>query len=203
MPKVSEAHRVARREQIIDAAMTRFVVNGFQATGMAEVIATAGLSAGAVYRYFKSKDDLIEAIADRVLGQVAARFDEVLAEDPDLGPADAVRLAVETLEEIASAGPVDVSRVAVQAWAEALRSERVAVVAADAYTTIRGYFIEVCRRAQGNGLLPADADPKDLGSALYSFAAGYVLQRNLLGDVRADTYAAAVRVLLGGSGDAT
>lgn len=201
MPKVSEAHRTARREQIIDAAMTRFAANGFQATGMAEIIAAAGLSAGAVYRYFKSKDDLIEAIADRVLGQVAARFDRALAEDADLEPADAVRLAVETLEEVASSGPVDFGRVAIQAWAEALRNERVGAVAAGAYTTIRGYFIEVCRRAQNNGTLPPDADPKELGSALYSFAAGYVLQRNLLGDVHAGPYAEAVRVLLGVHGD--
>ncbi|MGH3357761.1 MAG: TetR family transcriptional regulator C-terminal domain-containing protein, partial [Nocardioidaceae bacterium] len=147
--------------------------------------------------YFKSKDDLIEAIADRVLGQVAARFDEALTENPDIDPADAVRLAVETLEEIASSGPVDVSRVAVQAWAEALRSERIAAVVSGAYRTIRDYFVVVCRRAQGNGSLPADADPEALGSALYSLAAGFVLQRNLIGDVRADTYAPAVRTLLG------
>lgn len=200
MPKVSEAHRAARREQILDAAMSRFAVNGFQATGMADVIATAGLSAGAVYRYFKSKDDLIEAIADRVLGQVAARFDEVLAEEPDLDPAGAVRVAVETLEEIAESGPVDVSRVAVQAWAEALRSERIAAVASGAYRTIRGYFIVVCRRAQDSGSLSAEADPEVLGAALYSLAAGFVLQRNLLGDVSAATYAPAVRALLEGTG---
>lgn len=200
MPKVSDEHRAARREQIIDAAMARFEVNGFQATGMADVIAATGMSAGAVYSYFRSKDELIEAIADRVLGRVATRFDEVLSENPDLEPHDAVRLAVGMLEELSTTGPVDVSRIAVQAWAEALRSERVAVVAAGAYTTIRGYFVEVCRRAQAAGSLPADADPQALGSALYSFAAGYVLQRNLLGDVEADAYTAAVRVLLGGDG---
>lgn len=200
MPKVSEEHRLARREQIIDAAMARFADNGFQATGMADVIGATGLSAGAVYRYFSSKDELIEAIAGRVLGRVAERFNEVLSEQPELAPVDAVRTAVEALEEFSTSGPVDVSRIAVQAWAEALRSDRVAVVAANAYTTIRGYFVEVCRRAQSAGTLPEDADAQALGAALYSFAAGYVLQRNLLGDVEASSYTAAVGVLLGGHG---
>ena len=52
MPKVSDAHRAARRRQILDAARRRFVRNGFHATSMQDIFAEAGLSAGAVYRYF-------------------------------------------------------------------------------------------------------------------------------------------------------
>ena len=59
MPKVTDAHLAARREQIIEAAMTRFAEGGFHSTGMAEVIAATGLSAGAVYRYFPTKEDLV------------------------------------------------------------------------------------------------------------------------------------------------
>ena len=61
MPKVSEAHRAARREQIIDAAIRCVGREGFHRTTMSHVIAESGLSAGAVYGYFTGKEDLIKA----------------------------------------------------------------------------------------------------------------------------------------------
>ncbi len=196
MPRVSDAHLAARRDQILDAATTRFAANGFQATGMADVIAASGLSAGAVYRYFRSKDDLIAAIVDRVLGQAADRFDTLLQEGHAPAPAEAVAAAVDLVASVAERGPVDMTRVAVQAWAEALRNPAVAAVAGKAYTTIRSYFIEVARRAQHAGRLQADADPAPMGAALFSMVLGFLLQRLLLGDLTPETYVAGVRALL-------
>jgi AcrR family transcriptional regulator len=196
MPRVSAAHLTARRDQILDAATERFAENGFQATGMAEVIEASGLSAGAVYRYFKSKDELIAAIVDRVLGQAAARFERLLAEGHTPEPAEAVAAAVEMVSEIADRGPVDMTRVAVQAWAEALRNPAVAAVASNAYATMRGYFVEVARREQQHGRVAADADPARVGAALFSLVLGFLLQRLLLGDVDPESYVAAVRVLI-------
>ena len=196
MPRVPEAHLAARRDQIIDAATTRFAANGFQATGMADVIAASGLSAGAVYRYFRSKDELIEAIVDRVLGRAADRFERLLEEGHAPDPADAVAAAVDLVVSVGEAAPVDTTRVAVQAWAEALRNPGVAAVAGGAYATMRGYFVEVARRAQQTGRLPADADPAQLGAALFSLVLGFLLQRLLLGDVDPGAYVSAVRVLL-------
>jgi AcrR family transcriptional regulator len=196
VPRVPEAHLTARRDQIIDAATARFAVNGFQATGMADVIAASGLSAGAVYRYFRSKDELIEAIVDRVLGRAADRFERLLDEGQAPDPAEAVAAAVDVIVSVGETAPVDATRVAVQAWAEALRNPAVATVAGGAYRTMRGYFVEVARRAQQTGRLPADADPAQLGSALFSLVLGFLLQRLLLGDVDPGGYVTAVRVLV-------
>ena len=63
MPKVTEAHRESRREQILIAAWKCFSRKGFHSTSMADVIKEAGLSAGAVYLYFRSKDEIIVAVA--------------------------------------------------------------------------------------------------------------------------------------------
>ena len=202
MPRVTEEHRTARREQILDAAVTTFAVQGFQATGMAEIIAASGLSAGAVYRYFVSKDELIEAIVDRVLGQAAGRFQQLLDEGHAPHPAEAVAAAVDLVTTVAQRGPVDMTRVAVQAWAEALRTPGVAAVVDRAYRTIRGYFAEVARRAQATGQLPPDADPEHVAAGMLSLVLGFLLQRLLLGDVPAAAYAEGVRALLAGAGRA-
>ena len=61
MPKISEEAREARRTQILDAAWRCFDKEGLHATTMQDIIGASGLSAGAVYSYYKSKDDLIFA----------------------------------------------------------------------------------------------------------------------------------------------
>src|ERR1700743_3468381 len=63
MPKISQAKRDARQQQILDAALACFSENGFHQTGMADIVRRSGLSHGAVYLYFQSKDDLIAALA--------------------------------------------------------------------------------------------------------------------------------------------
>jgi AcrR family transcriptional regulator len=115
MPKVSEEHRIARRTQIGTAALRCFARKGFQATSMADIIAESGLSAGAIYGHYKSKEELIElAIAD-VLND---RFLEVAAArrlDPIPDPGEVVRLIVTGLErQIGSASLL------VQVWGQAV-----------------------------------------------------------------------------------
>ncbi len=194
MPRVPESHLAARRDQILDAATVRFAANGFQATGMADVIAASGLSAGAVYRYFRSKDELIAAIVDRVLGQASERFEALLGQEEAPDPAAAVEATVAMVVHVATTGPVDLTRVAVQAWGEALRNPGVQVVVDRAYRTIRGYFVEVVRRGQEAGRLPADADPLHVGATMLSAVLGFLVQRLLLGDLDPASYGAALRV---------
>lgn len=62
MPKISEEQREARRMQILQAAMSCFAHNGIQPTTMADICTKAELSRGAVYVYFKSKQDIIQGV---------------------------------------------------------------------------------------------------------------------------------------------
>jgi AcrR family transcriptional regulator len=65
MPKVAQAHLDARRQQILDAARSRFASHGFARTSIADIVAESGLSNGAIYRYFASKDEIIAAICEQ------------------------------------------------------------------------------------------------------------------------------------------
>ncbi|HEX4051783.1 MAG TPA: helix-turn-helix domain-containing protein [Steroidobacteraceae bacterium] len=63
-PAASE--RVARqRARILDAAERCFIEHGFHAASMAHIAATAGMSAGLIYRYFASKNQIVQAIIER------------------------------------------------------------------------------------------------------------------------------------------
>ena len=65
MPKVSQQHLDARRQQIVDAARARFARHGFAGTSMTDIIAESGLSNGAIYRYFTSKEQIIAAVCEQ------------------------------------------------------------------------------------------------------------------------------------------
>jgi len=62
MPKIAEAARAARREQIIAAGLACFARSGYHATTMADVAMQAGVSKGTPYLYFDSKQALFLAL---------------------------------------------------------------------------------------------------------------------------------------------
>ncbi len=64
-----------RRRQILDAGLACFARKGFHQTSMQEICTEAGLSAGALYRYFASKSELIVAIAERDCQEFRAPLD--------------------------------------------------------------------------------------------------------------------------------
>jgi AcrR family transcriptional regulator len=64
MPKISEEHRAEKRQQIIAATLRCVERDGFHKTTMAAVVKESGLSAGAVYTYFRGKHEIIHAIAE-------------------------------------------------------------------------------------------------------------------------------------------
>ena len=62
MAKVTQAHIDARTNDILGAAMRSFARRGVENTTMQEIAAEADLSAGAIYRYFPSKEHLLRGV---------------------------------------------------------------------------------------------------------------------------------------------
>src|SRR5262245_37343491 len=186
MPRVSDEHLAARRRQILDAARVCFARNGFHATSMQDVITEAGLSVGAVYRYFKSKEDLVMAIAEEVVGPVTAAFGQIVSTDPPPTLEEAMSRSLTLVEPQMRAGGI--FPLAVQVWAESFRNPRLAEFVRTVYTTLRGHFVEVARRNQAAGRLPAGVDPEAVGAVLFGLVPGYGMQRVLLGEPDPETY---------------
>jgi TetR/AcrR family transcriptional repressor of nem operon len=70
--KKSRAETAETRERIIQAAAAEFRRNGIHATGLAEIMAAAGLTQGGFYRHFASKDQLVaEACAEAMSSAVS------------------------------------------------------------------------------------------------------------------------------------
>jgi AcrR family transcriptional regulator len=65
VPRVSPAYRLTQQEAILDAAEACFAREGVADTRVDDIVAEAGMSVGAIYRYFPSKDDIIFAVGER------------------------------------------------------------------------------------------------------------------------------------------
>ena len=63
MPKVSEEHKERRREQILDGARRCFARHGYEGATVARLEQEIGLSRGAIFNYFPSKDALFVELA--------------------------------------------------------------------------------------------------------------------------------------------
>ena len=73
-PDVSEE----RTDQILDAASEVFINKGFQKARMDDIAEKSGLSKGALYWYFKSKDDIIFEIFERIFSREAEDFEGLI-----------------------------------------------------------------------------------------------------------------------------
>ena len=66
------AHPELTQERIIKAATELFTRQGYDKTSMQDIIdATGGLSKGAVYHHFQSKEDLFDAVSDRLMNTMS------------------------------------------------------------------------------------------------------------------------------------
>jgi len=196
MPKVSDTHLADRRDQILSAAAACFAAQGFHATSMADVVGASGLSAGSVYRYFASKDDLIGAIVDRYLEGLVGHF--ARAHMTSSSPADTVIDAIRLLTQ----GLIDTpfqpfAQLMPQFWSEARRNETIRQRGETAFRALLGQFADIVRRAQGEGTLQTDLEPSGVAQVMLALVQGFFLQSILLGqDAALEVYADTVRRLL-------
>jgi AcrR family transcriptional regulator len=85
VPRIAEAARAARRDQIIAAGLACFARSGYHATTMADVAAQAGVSKGTPYLYFGSKQALFLALHEQWDCGAGQRVDAEVAALPEAG----------------------------------------------------------------------------------------------------------------------
>jgi AcrR family transcriptional regulator len=193
VPKVSEAYRDARRRQILDAAIACFARDGFHRTSMQHIVAAAGLSPGAIYRYFSSKEDIVEAIAD----ERHARETALLAEALTAGDVREAlhRVTHAYFDWLKDPAEQQRRRVTVQVWAEALRNQRVAAIV-ERGTAQRHPATALFRAAQQRGALAADLDPDALSRLMLAVIQGFILQQAWDPTVDVDRYVQVLDALI-------
>jgi TetR/AcrR family transcriptional regulator, transcriptional repressor for nem operon len=79
MARYGAEHKEATRRRIVETAGRRFKRDGIDGSGIATLMADAGLTNGAFYAHFDSKDDLVAKVVGDQLGRQASAFSELPA----------------------------------------------------------------------------------------------------------------------------
>jgi AcrR family transcriptional regulator len=83
MPRITPAHEQEVRDRIVQAAVHVFAEKGFHRATMQDVVRQSGLSVGAIYTYFKGKDELILAGCDLITGGELSELRRRVSSIPD------------------------------------------------------------------------------------------------------------------------
>ncbi|MEE4599436.1 helix-turn-helix domain-containing protein [Streptomyces sp. DSM 41524] len=181
MPKVTQAHRDARKQQILEAARAVFAERGFAQTSTGDIVARSGLSTGAVYSYYPSKHDLVLAVCETAM-------DSVFGDDAhqDLSG---------LLEKVRASGPEHASLMA-QVWGEAAVSQELAGRIRGQLATLRVKVTDLVRRERVHRGLPDDPDPAGLANALLALLTGHSLRLAVGDDSGAEAFSRAIRAIV-------
>jgi AcrR family transcriptional regulator len=178
MPKVSPEHLAARRQQIVDAARARFASHGFAGTSMTDLVEESGLSIGAIYRYFSSKDEIVAAICEHSNTNFPT----------ELTP-EAIHRFLEHVR--AMARDHGHARLVAQIYAEAAISPALGVLVAQQLSALRTTVID---------LLPHSnrSEAARIAEGVVAVSVGYNQQLAVRGDLDPAPFAAALISILDG-----
>lgn len=201
MARVSQEHLDARRRQILDGAARCFARNGFHATSMQDVLREADLSAGAVYRYFRSKEEIIEAIVTEVLDVLGGSFVSAAAQSP---PPTPDRLVGHVMREVVTrgtglaydGGPEGLPRLMIQVWTESVRNDRLAAAMREGYGRVRAAWGDIVEAYQKAGLMRADIPADHVARTMIALAQGFAAQQAVFGSGSVEVLEDGLRALM-------
>jgi TetR/AcrR family transcriptional repressor of nem operon len=106
--RVSRTQAAENRQKVINVASRLFRKRGFDGIGLKDLMEAAGLTQGAFYKQFKSKEDLAAQASRRALESAALRWSAAAAANPEdpLGAVFALYLSMEHREEVMDGCPI-------------------------------------------------------------------------------------------------
>ena len=197
MTKVTTAHLEARRQSILEAANRVFARRGIMAATMAEIAEEAGISPGAIYRYYTSKEMLAAECMQKGPALMTAEWHRVLEGSSD--PMDTFYgIARHAFDEMNEECADDDTRLMLEEVLSVTRSRDLAAVGhmrGKRELIVRG-LQEALQKAQDAGQLPASLHTYHLAQALCAFYMGVRVARLMDSTIDADAQLGQVRALL-------
>jgi AcrR family transcriptional regulator len=187
VPKVTDAYRAARRDEIVDAALAAFRRKGFQAASMSDIITESGQSAGAIYGHFKGKSEIVLEVATRVIGERLIDVRRLSEGERLVPPSTLLRVLVDGMTR-----DLGDPTIVVQIWGEAVTEPKLKALALHTferlYAALRNYI--ALWHSREHGLSPEDAAATAHRQVplFLSAVQGYLLQRAILPDFDVDAY---------------
>ena len=171
MPKLKPDTQRARREHILDAAELCFARAGFHRTTMQDICKEAGISPGALYVYFSSKEELIAGIAERDRSKLAGELAEI-STSPDL-----LAALGQLGEHYAVEEPHHKRVLCMEIAAESTRNEAVGAIFRSVDSFVLDSFEALFARAEAEGRIAPTHDARLIAQILALLGDGMFWRR--------------------------
>lgn len=176
MPKVLPEYKEEAKKRIIAAGVEVMSEKGYSQTTMEDIAAHLGVSKGALYLYFKSKDDLIVESAKNMQSHLAQLRRMQMAASPTRDPID---VWIEMLDNFLPFDP-KINRLYFELVAITERNPEINKISAKNLAAEIEMIEHEIASQQQKGLVRTDADPRTIAVAMISIFNGLRLM-NVLG----------------------
>lgn len=170
-------NREAQEERILNAAVTCFLRSGFHGASMNDICSEAGMSPGALYRYFPSKEAIIEHICAEHRRESAEILDRLFSSN-DIVEA-MVKVGIEHIQKMSldENEPADAgARLFMEVRAEAMRNEAVAAICDQHEGMAREKLLKAFSAAKARGEIDPVVDLELAVATLAAMGEGVILR---------------------------
>lgn len=178
--------------RILDAAMRLFLEKGYEKTTIQDIVDELdGLTKGAIYHHFKSKEEILDAALDRADAAAFRRYDEIVA-DPSMTGVEKLQAMFDTS---AASSQMDLApRMAIDA--DPVRNSRLlGVMYRSVFEDVVPRYIEpIVRQGMADGTIATD-QPREMAQVVVLLANLWVAP--MFQPLTADELEARMRFYLG------
>jgi TetR/AcrR family transcriptional regulator, repressor for uid operon len=171
MPRIDDIQRTDKKAAILDAAERCFVRSGFHGASMSEICAEAGMSPGNLYRYFPSKEAMIEGLCERDFEEAGEGF-AALANAPDVWEAFRALARHHMVDE-----PRESCAIWIESMSEVTRNPQIAALRVKIDRFIYDKLRFALEMARDRGQTAPNADLERATQFLITFGDGLMLRR--------------------------
>ena len=179
VPRVTEEQKQANYERILQAAAALFADKGYHGTSMNDIVERSGLSKGAIYGHFESKEHLFLTLQERQLVMDLDQIKRVFsAED---SATEKLKKSVDAVFTSMCECPRDACRIMLEFYVAASRMESLQPRLDDYYSAVNGFVAEIIKEGISNGEFRPDIDVEAISTICLAVLNGLQFYRATAG----------------------
>lgn len=181
MPAVSDKYKKEKKALILKNAFECFAEKGFQAATIDDIVTRSGISKGAIYNYFNSKDEIYIELMNQ---QTEENMERLKTNISSLSCSkEKLDYLFETYSNLNNHPQFQNStRVHIEFWIYSSRKEDLSELMMSRYQMYTGLFKGIVDEGILNGEFPSDANAEELALVFWGFIDGASIHFLMLGN---------------------
>jgi AcrR family transcriptional regulator len=177
-PRVSDDHMTKVKARILQAASTLFAEKGYEGASMNDIVKVSGLSKGAIYHHFKSKEQIFISLIEELNTTSLDLYKGLLSSETSAKKK--LEFVADMVFKSTFECPKELCLIQLEFYITGSRVEESKAQLNTRYETIHRFVREIIQEGIDNKEFRQDIDPDTMASVLYATAEGLTLHHATL-----------------------